>query len=317
MSQQRPPIYRTSPQRMGRMMVIMLGICIAGGGIFFGMWDYWISMPAPVVAQQAGTSTPAAQPSASGKSIPVDLSFVESDDFRVLGFNGLPGQPDANPTIEANVGDRIVFDVINNGLSFHAFGVTADTEGIEGIIPGTSIAAATNPLKKGEGGNAQFVPSEVGTYYYVCTVPGHRLQGMVGEIVVSEKTESTPSSSRPTQSHEFDFTFVESDDFRTLGFNALDGQEGANPEIRVGSGDRVTVRATNGGNSFHAFGVVTDPNDFMSTVWDSEIGSVTAPLRGAESGEVTFTAGSPGEYHYICTVPGHALQGMQGKFIVE
>ena len=41
------PIYRTTPERTTKMMVIMLGICIAGGGIFFGMWDYWISMPPP------------------------------------------------------------------------------------------------------------------------------------------------------------------------------------------------------------------------------------------------------------------------------
>ena len=43
--QQHDPIYRTTPERTTKMMVIMLGICIAGGGIFFGMWDYWTSMP--------------------------------------------------------------------------------------------------------------------------------------------------------------------------------------------------------------------------------------------------------------------------------
>lgn len=301
------------------MMIIMLAICITGGAIFFGMWDYWISMPAPVVAQQSGTVEPPVQVPTSGKSIPVDLNFIESDDFRVLAFNALPDQEDSNPTIDANVGDRIVFDVTNAGKSFHSFGVTADAEGFAGIIPGTDIAAATNPLKPGEGGNAEFVPAEPGTYYYICTVPGHREQGMVGEIIVGEADDAppAPSSDRQPQSHEFDLTFVESDDFRTLGFNALTEEEGANPEIRVNSGDTVTVRATNQGSSLHAFGVATNPEDFNSTIWDSEIAAATAPLRGGESGEVTFTAGAPGEYHYICTVPGHALQGMQGKFIVE
>ncbi len=302
---------------MARMMVIMLGICIAGGGIFFGMWDYWISMPAPVVAQQSGGTPAPAPPAATGKSIPVDLDFVESDDFRTLGFNGLPGEEGANPTIEAAVGDRIVFEVENIGKSFHSFGVTADEEGYVGIIAGSEVAAPTNPLKPGEGGDSQFVPTEEGTYYYICTVPGHREQGMVGEIIVGPKVEQEPAPPRETRSHEFDFDFVESDDFRTLGFNGLPGEEGANPEIRVGSGDTVTVRATNVGASFHSFGVVTDPEDFNSIVWDSEIASAIAPLRGGESGDVTFIAGAPGEYHYICTVPGHALQGMQGKFIVE
>ena len=321
MSAQRPPIYRTSPERMGRMMVIMLGICIAGGAIFFGMWDYWISQPAPVVAQ-AGSAAPSQPPAAAtGKSIPADLEFVESDDFRILGFDALPGEEGANPTYEMSVGDRLVFDVVNAGLSFHSFGVTADEEGFDNIIPGTEIAAATNPLKPGESGQSEFVATEPGTYYYICTVPGHRVQGMVGEIIVTEAAMEDDTAAdappRETQSHEFDLDFVESDDFRELGFNALPGEEGANPEIRVGSGDRVTVRVENLGASFHSFGVVTDPMDFMSTVWDSEIASATAPLRGGETGEVTFTAGAPGEYHYICTVPGHAIQGMQGKFIVE
>ena len=179
-------IYRTSPERMGRMMAIMVGICVVGGAIFFGMWDYWISMPAPVVAGSAGDAVPAPPPpAASGTEIRVDLDFVESDDFLTLGFNGLPGE------------------------------------------------------------------------------------------------------------------------------------EGANPEIRVRSGDTITVRSTNTGVSFHSFGVVTDPEDFNSVVWDSAIASATAPLRGGESGEVTFVAGAPGLYHYICTVPGHSLQGMQGTFVVE
>ena len=42
---QQDPIYRTSPERTIKMMAIMLGICIVGGVIFFGMWDYWISEP--------------------------------------------------------------------------------------------------------------------------------------------------------------------------------------------------------------------------------------------------------------------------------
>ena len=44
------PIFRTSPERTGKMMAIMLGICIVGGVIFFGMWDYWISAAAPAAA---------------------------------------------------------------------------------------------------------------------------------------------------------------------------------------------------------------------------------------------------------------------------
>ena len=315
--EQQEPIYRTSPERTYKMMAIMLGICIVGGGIFFALWDFWISMP-PVVPGAGDAADHGGAPvAATGKDIPVSLSFVESSDFRTLAFNALPGEVGNNPTITANVGDKIIFDVVNDGKSFHAFGVTADEEGFEGIFPGSEIAAATNPLKAGESGVSEFIPTEPGTYYYICTVPGHRMQGMVGEIVVTEAGASGEAAPPTGVSHDFTLDFVESSDFRTLAFNALPGEVGNNPDIRVNSGDEVTVSANTIGKSFPAFGVVTNPDDFNSVVFDSEISSANNPLKPGESGSVTFLAGAPGTYYYICTVPGHALQGMQGSFIVE
>jgi len=313
-------VYRTTPARTGKMLIIMLGICIVGGVIFFSMWDYWISEPPPVVAMMAGKSDHAAPAAQTGQTITEDLSFIESSDFRTLAFNALPGEPDNNPTINMSVGDKVVFNVVNDGKSFHSFGVTKDAEGFGGIVPGSEVASASNPLKAGESGTAEFVAGEEGTYYYICTVPGHREQGMVGEIIIgpSQGGSSSGTAAAPTGvSHDFTLDFVESSDFRTLAFNALPGEDGSNPEIRVNSGDEVTVTSDNLGKSFHAFGVVTDPEDFNSVIWSSEIAAATNPLKPGEGGSVTFTAGAPGTYYYICTVPGHALQGMQGSFIVE
>ena len=313
-------VYRTTPSRVGKMMVIMLGICIVGGVIFFSMWDYWISQPAPVVAMMAGSDDHAAPAAQTGQTITQDLSFIESADFRTLAFNALPGEPDNNPIVNMSVGDKIVFNVINDGKSFHSFGVTKDAEGFGGIIPGSEVAAASNPLKPGEGGSSEFVAGEEGTYYYICTVPGHRDQGMVGEIVIgpAQGGASPGVAADPTGvSHDFTLDFVESADFRTLAFNALPGEDGHNPDVKVNSGDEVTVTANNLGKSFHAFGVVSNPEDFNSIVMDSAIAAATNPLKPGEGGSVTFTAGAPGTYYYICTVPGHALQGMQGSFIIE
>ena len=311
------PIYRTTSARVGKMMAIMLGICIVGGAIFFGMWDYWISELAPVV--QTGTDDHAPPAQATGKTINSTLSFVESADFRVLAFNALPGEPDNNPTINANVGDEIIFEVINAGKSFHSFGVTKDTEGFAGIISGTEIASASNPMKAGESGTSKFVPTEAGEYYYICTVPGHREQGMVGTIVVGEAESSASAvAAAPTGvSHDFAVDFVESADFIKLAFNALPGEENHNPDFVVNSGDEVTFTVTNAGKSFHSFGVVSDPEDFGGSLWGSEVASASNPLKAGESGSTTFTAGAPGQYYYICTVPGHAIQGMSGSFIVE
>ncbi len=186
MSHDNSQIYRTTPARTGKMMAIMLGICLVGGAIFFSMWDYWISEPAPVVAMMAGDSGSAGPAAHTGATIMSTLSFIESSDFRTLAFNALPGEPDNNPTINMEVGDKVVFDIINDGVSFHAFGVTADEEGFGGIIAGSEVASASNPLKAGESGTSEFIAGEDGVYYYICTVPGHREQGMVGKIIVGD-----------------------------------------------------------------------------------------------------------------------------------
>ncbi|MFQ5439856.1 MAG: plastocyanin/azurin family copper-binding protein [Nitrosopumilaceae archaeon] len=312
--------YRTSPARTGKMMIIMLGICIVGGVIFFSMWDYWVSTPAPVVAQMSGAEDHGGAPAvATGKTITQDLKFVESaDGFSDLAFNALTGEEGHNPTITANVGDKIIFNVENGGKGFHAFGVTADDEGFSGIISGSEVASAASPLKAGDSDSSEFVPTEPGTYYYICTVPGHRDLGMVGEIIVGD-SEGPAEAAAPTGvSHDFTLNFVESEDgFSDLAFNALTGEEGHNPDLVVNSGDEVTITVANAGKGFHAFGVVASPDDFNNALWDSEIAAAASPLKPGESRTSTFTAGAPGSYYYICTVPGHAALGMQGSFIVE
>jgi len=41
------------------------------------------------------------------------------------------------------------------------------------------------------------------------------------------------------------------------------------------------------------------------------------PTRtGMHAGTLTFTATTPGTYHYLCAVPGHTRKGMIGVFIV-
>ncbi len=312
-------VYRTSPARTGKMMAIMLGICIVGGVIFFAMWDYWLSAPPPVVAMMEGAEEHAPAAVATGKTITQDLKFVESaDGFSDLAFNALTGEEGHNPTINVNAGDKIVFNVENAGKGFHAFGVTADAEGFSGLFPGSEVAAASSPLKSGESGSSEWVAGEEGTYYYICTVPGHRELGMVGEIIVGESAGPAEAAAPTGVSHDFNIDFVESEDgFSDLAFNALTGEEGHNPDFVVNSGDEVTFTATNAGKGFHAFGITVSPDDFNNALWGSEIASSSAPLKAGESGSSTFTAGAPGTYYYICTVPGHASLGMQGSFIVE
>ena len=324
-SEHEEPILRTSPARMGKMLAILLGIMVIGGAIFFLNYDYWNSyLPAAGKIQEAnaaGTHSTAEQGKANGKTMDVNVAFMESPDFKVYAFNALSGS-DMNPTVQANVGDSIVFHVTNKGKSFHAFAVTASATGPGPAIDGTTVGTADNPMKPGTSGQVTFVPSAAGTYYYICAVPGHRELGMEGKIIVAAGSggSATPSGAevKPTgDKAEFTVNFVMSADFKQYAFNALPGQPGTNPDITVKSGDTVTIHVKNDSKSYHAFGVVTDPNDPSDVLWNSAFGTPDNPLKPGQTGDVTFVAGAPGTYHYICTVPGHAALGMDAKFIVE
>lgn len=185
MNQHNSEIYRTTPARTGKMLAIVLCICLVGGVIFFGMWDYWISTQAPVVAKMAGESEHKLAPGvATGKHMEVTLNFIESSDFRTLAFNALPDEEGHNPEFKVKSGDEITFSAANIGKSFHAFGIVSDPENFNNILWNSAIAAASNPLKPGESGSVTFTAGAPGTYYYICTVPGHALQGMKGSFIV-------------------------------------------------------------------------------------------------------------------------------------
>jgi len=321
-SEHEAPIHRTSPRRMGKMLAIIIGIQIVGGLLFFSHYDFWNSyLPIAGKLQEQGAITGgAAQGQATGKTVNVSLKFIESPDFKTYAFNALSGQ-DRNPEIHANVGDKIIFDVTNSGKSFHAFAVTDSKEGPGPAIEGTTVGTADNPMKPGAKGQATFVPAKAGEYYYICAVPGHREMGMEGKIEVSEASSAGATSGAtvtPTGNKvEFSLSFVMSTDFKEYAFNALPGQPGHNPDIKVKSGDTVTIHIKNDSKSFHSFGVVTDPDNPTNVLWNSAFKSPDNPMKPGESGDVTFVAGAPGTYHYICTVPGHATMGMDAKFIVE
>ena len=40
-------------------------------------------------------------------------------------------------------------------------------------------------------------------------------------------------------------------------------------------------------------------------------------FAGMHEGTLAFTASTPGTYHYLCPVPGHAQKGMSGTFTVQ
>ena len=60
--------------------------------------------------------------------------------------------------------------------------------------------------------------------------------------------------------------------------------------------------------------MMSDPPAFVrAALWF--LGDATA--AGMHQGSTTFTAATAGTYQYLCPLPGHALRGMTGVFVVE
>jgi rusticyanin len=100
-----------------------------------------------------------------------------------------------------------------------------------------------------------------------------------------------------------------------------------NPRIIVPAGARVTIQLINADNDT-AHGLVITASDAgaswmpMMTARPAFTGSALWFLgnptsAGMHEGSLTFTASSPGTYHYLCPVPGHAQKGMGGTFTIR
>jgi rusticyanin len=100
-----------------------------------------------------------------------------------------------------------------------------------------------------------------------------------------------------------------------------------NPRIIVPAGSQVTIQLINA-DSDTAHGLVITASDAtgswmpMMTARPAFTGSAlwflgNPTAAGMHEGTLTFTATTPGTYHYLCPVPGHAQKGMTGTFSVQ
>jgi rusticyanin len=100
-----------------------------------------------------------------------------------------------------------------------------------------------------------------------------------------------------------------------------------NPKITVPAGAQVSIQVINAdpgtahglvitsgqGRSSWMPMMTSRPAFTGAALWF--LGNPTA--AGMHTGTVTFTAATPGTYHYLCPVPGHAQKGMTGLFTVS
>ena len=100
-----------------------------------------------------------------------------------------------------------------------------------------------------------------------------------------------------------------------------------NPKITVPAGAQVRIQVINADpDTAHGLVITSSqgrppgmpmmtsrPAFTGSTLWF--LGNPTA--AGMHTGTLTFTASTPGTYHYLCPVPEHAQKGMTGLFTVN
>ena len=155
--------------------------------------------------------------------------------------------------------------------------------------------------------------------------PGPRVSAALGSQVPAGARVSTAANTITFTAATVRLTIVASpaggpdESFRAAGL--------VNPRIIVPAGARVTIQLVNA-DPDTAHGLVITSGD-ASTSWmpmmtarPAFTGSAlwflgTPTAAGLHEGTLTFTAATPGTYHYLCPVPGHARKGMSGTLTVR
>ena len=131
-------------------------------------------------------------------------------------------------------------------------------------------------------------------------------------------------------------TLASADTDEKFGY-ALDGGDVTldSPTLTVQTGREVTLTLENRAGQYskvrrsHDFAVVPALDDSYTDIdlftdiatlkIDDKVlwGARTEQIFTDDSATIAFVPDAPGTYQYICTIPGHAKQGMTGTFVVE
>ena len=87
------------------------------------------------------------------------------------------------PTITLKEGTSYTMTVTNSGRMPHAWEITRDKT-TSTVVFGAQIDP-TSYISPGASGSVTFTPNEIGTFFYICPVPGHVALGMWGTVTVT------------------------------------------------------------------------------------------------------------------------------------
>jgi uncharacterized cupredoxin-like copper-binding protein len=143
------------------------------------------SPPSTSSASPSSTSSPSSTPSSSGSTQSLTL-YAGS----VTSGSGTYGFGDSSsnivspgPTLNLKVGTTYTMTVNNVGNIPHSWEIV-QTKAVGTPMFGAGIDV-NNYISPGSSGSVTFTPDQSGSFYYVCTVPGHISLGMWGNVNVS------------------------------------------------------------------------------------------------------------------------------------
>ena len=137
---------------------------------------------------------------------------------------------------------------------------------------------------------------------------------VVGGVLAYELTK--PSSTSGGGTH----IDIYASDSPSYGFgNSSSTITSPGPPIILTAGQTYTVTLHNVGTVQHNWAIVTQKTDGNTNLAFSgaQIGSANNGVAPENSASVTFTAGSAGDYYYICQVDAHVTLGMWGTVTVN
>ena len=285
-----------------RNLVLLFALAAAGGFI-----------PHDVAAQGPSSVTPVADVTFSMRT------EIANGQMVFIGNAG-PIKDVINPDLKVAEGAVVAITITNADGAMHDIAVPefgAQSDQLVGVGSATTIV---------------FRATKSGTFEYLCTIPGHKLAGMVGKLIVGDVKEEVstaldvaknpaevgkPVGDRGPQHLTFDMLTTEVEgrlsDGSTYRYWTFDNTV-PGPMLRVRQGDTVTINLKNADDSVNIHSV-----DFHSVTGPGG-GAAVTQVRPGETKSFTFKALHPGLYVYHCATPmiaHHISNGMYGMILVE
>ena len=270
-------------------------------------------VPMEVAAQQSASVTPIADVTFSMRTEIANGQMV---------FIGNAGaiKDVVNPDLRVAEGTVVAITITNNDGAMHDIAVPefgAQSDQVVGVGAATTIV---------------FRATKSGTFEYICTIPGHKLAGMTGNLIVGDVKEEvstaidiaknpaevgTPVGDRAPQHINYDLLTTEVEgrlsDGSTYRYWTFDNTV-PGPMLRIRQGDTVTINLKNAEDSINIHSV-----DFHSVTGPGG-GAAVTQVRPGETKSFTFKALHPGLFVYHCATPmiaHHISNGMYGMILVE